>query len=387
MNTASTLAHDAVARLLDLLAIPEGPLPPVPFFPDGAPDGSFDEAGSNEQEFGDDPFDSGDAPDGGEDQPRGGHCPVDSGEVCGFGPAEAVTLAAVDANMTRLGGTGQGLVVALRATCTVDWVTGGSTADVLRTGPLHLRLEDRGRLLHRMGMDQGAPEFFVRLTGDPEHPVPEAKPGAANHGAILADRLRNHIERITQVHGLGLLPTGAVLLLDSSLTQRSRDTSPEWWAAFAAAAAAGGVSLVAVSKRSVLTVQDRPIAFWLDDQRQRSCYRRLTALLHAENPARAARNLGGLYAVRFSANGPTLRVDVLAAGGRTDSEVLNAVTASCTIRGGMPEPLVRAHALAYITQPAYRVLQADAVVRFGLDPRRDENLGPGVYGFSAGRFK
>lgn len=383
MNYQTPAAN--VAAFLDVIAS-HGTPQRVPFVLDDAPEDPFGPDPDDLEGGEEDNYEAHGA-DQGPGQPPDDISGQTDADVRDFRPALGETIAAVDANMTRLGVSAEGLVVALRAACTVDTPAGGSAADLVRTGPLHLRMKDRGHLLHRMGIDQSAPDFFVTMTGDPERPVPVAKPGAANHAAILADRVRNHIERIMQVHTLGLLPPSALLLLDSSLTQRTRDTTPEWWEAFTRAAAEGGVSLVAVSKRSALTVQDRPVAFWLDDHPARACYRRLTALLHGESPARAARNLGGLYAVRFSAHGPTLRVDVLAAGGRTEAEVLDAVVSSCAFRGGMPEPLVRAHALAYTPQPAFQVLQTDAAVTYGLDPRQDEQLGPGVYGFSAGRFK
>lgn len=299
-----------------------------------------------------------------------------------FNGTSVATVCAVDCGMATLGSTEHGVVVACRAASTTDAPSGWSGAILARTGPVHLRMCDKARILHRLGADLGEPTFYVTLDGA----TPVAKSSVAATPKLLADRLRAYVERLMQVHALSQLPFGAVLMLDGAMTTRSRDTPTAWWTSLANTAAERGVSLVAVSKQSEMVISDRPVAFWLEEG-QGPGYRCLTHRLRAEQPARADRILGNLYAVRWGASGPALRVDVLAAGGRDDRGALDAVAASVSVRGGMPEPLVRAHALAYIPRPAFQMLQADAVVTCGLDPRQDEQLGPGVYGFSAGRFK
>lgn len=377
-----TQLADSLARIADTCAPPDTPSPSA-FVAARHDDWSLP---NHEDDWEVSEYGGSDAPSN--DDRGGGQGAADPSETpddrfCNFNGTSVATVCAVDCGMATLGSTEHGVVVACRAASTTDAPGGWSGADLARTGPIHLRMSNKGEILHRLGADLGEPTFYVTLHGDGARPV--AKPTVAATPKLLADRLRAYAERLMQAHALSQLPPGAVLLLDGAMTKRSRDTPTAWWTFLANTAAERGVSLVAISKQSEMVIGDRPVAFWLSDHGPG--YRCLTHRLRAEQPARADRILGNLYAIRWGVGGPALRLDVLPAGGRDDRGALDAVAASVSMRGGMPEPLVRAHALTYITRPAFSVLQADAVVSHNLNPAQDERLGAAVWGFSAGRFK
>lgn len=304
-----------------------------------------------------------------------------------FRASKPVPVLACDCGMARLGETATGTLIALRAALTLDtdWNT---RVRLFRTGPINLEGERKTDVLHRMGADMGDAEFFVCWEGEGENARLAPKSGAAAHRQIYADRVRNYLERMVQLAALtSVPPRGSILLVDGSLTTRSYDTAPAWWQEFSGLADTHGIHLVGISKKSVLAIRDRPVAFWLEDVPAQICRRNLTPILRADSPARADRVLGEIFAVRFSPCGPTLRVDVRAAGGTDAETVLDLLLASCDFRGGLAEPLVRAHAHSYFTSSAVRVLQAQAAVTYNLVPTRTSADGAAVYGFAAGRYK
>ncbi len=304
-----------------------------------------------------------------------------------FRADQSVPVLACDCGMARLGETATGTLIALRAALTQDTVQ-DTRVRLYRTGPIHLEAERKTDVLHRMGADMGDEEFFVRWEGEGSLARLVPKSGAAADRHFYADRTRNYLERMVQKLALtSVPPRGSILLIDGSLTTRSYDTAPAWWQELSSLADTHGIHLVGVSKKSILAIGDRPVAFWLDDAPAQICRRDLTPVLRAESPARADRILGRIFAARFSACGPTLRVDVRAAS-ETDAEaVLDSLVASCDFRGGLPEPLVRAHAHSYFTSSAVRVLQAQASVAYNLVSTRASADGAAVYGFAAGRYK
>jgi hypothetical protein len=98
------------------------------------------------------------------------------------------------------------------------------------------------------------------------------------------------------------------------------------------------------------------------------------------------RVLGNAYAARFSALGPTFRMDVKAIAGQTDEEAINQFFSSALMRGGYPDILVRAHTHSYFTSPDVIQLQAHACTKYRLIPQGEIDLS-GIFSPFGGRFK
>ena len=301
-----------------------------------------------------------------------------------FGVAEAVPAVAVDCGLSRLGETQDAVLGALRATMVVSNCNGHHVS-LYRTGPLELRTADKPRVLHAIGLAMGRDDLFVELDRlDAANPrVVRVKPGAANHGQIYVDRLRNFLEKMVTMLAVEHCD-GGVLIIDGSTTLRTRDTPPEFLPRLAAQVHARGAAIVAVSKKSTLMIQNKPLQFWLDDVPRLPCYRHLSPSLSEE---RRARNLGETYVARFSALGPCFRVDVCSPAGMTDNAVLNQFYASCVREAAYPSGLAMAHAMSYFTSPDLMILRAQAAAMFNLRPEQTLPFGEAVFGPFAGIWK
>ena len=301
-----------------------------------------------------------------------------------FNPIEKVPVVAIDCGLSRLGETAVSVLAALRAAMII--MTGeGHHARLYRTGPLELRTADKPLVLHAMGEAMGQDDFFVKLDrSDAANPkVIAVKPGAANHGQIYVDRLRNFLEK--QVTALAVDHCdGGLLVIDGSTTLRTRDTPPGFLPHLTSNVHERGAAIVGVSKKSTLTVRDRPIQFWLDDVPRVACYRHLSPLL---SQARRERNLGGIYVARLSALGPSYRIDVCAPDGVSDEVILNQFYSSCVGGATYPPILVTAHAMSYFTSPDLMLLRAQAAAMFNLRLEETLPLGESVFGPFAGIWK
>jgi hypothetical protein len=288
----------------------------------------------------------------------------------------------IDCGIARLGETENGSVIALRA---ADILVSEEASDVAlyRTGPIYVRNDRKLQLLHQMGVHLGKPDLFVEMKRVGGDDVPsKVKSGIANDAHKFGDRFRNWFERLVQRIAVVKIENG-IILLDGALTLRTVDTPDIFFERLANAAGDRGNALIAISKQSLLQVRDRSIRFWLDDHRGRVCYRDLTSLLRHEDTERV---LGNVYAARFSAVGPTFRVDVKAAPGQSDREAMNQFFSSAIMRGGYPDILVRAHTHSYFTSPDVVQLQAQAGAQYSLVPRGEIDLS-GIFGPFGGRFK
>jgi len=306
-----------------------------------------------------------------------------SASVSEFQALQNGPIAAVDCGIARLGETENGLVIALRAAIVVDQ-NDASEVSLFRTGPMYLHNQHKLQLMYQMGRHLGRPDQFVELDEtDPNHPIPtRVKSGVAHDAHKYGDRFRNWFERLTQRIAVTKIENGTILL-DGALTLRTLDTPNLYLESLAAAASEKGNALIAVSKQSLLQVQGKSIRFWLDDAPNRPCYRCLAPLMKHEETERV---LGNAYAARFSALGPTFRMDVKAVEGQTDDEAINHFFNSAFMRGGYPDILVRAHTHSYFTSPDVIQLQAQAGAKYSLIPRGEVDLS-GIFGPFGGRFK
>lgn len=292
-------------------------------------------------------------------------------------------VVAVDCGIARLGETENGLVIALRATI-VTVQNSQSEVSLFRSGPIYLHNGHKLQIMHRMGQHLGKPDHFVDMDdSDPTNPRPiRVKSGVAHDAHKYGDRFRNWFERLIQKVAVNKVFSG-IVLLDGALTLRTLDTPDLFIDQLATSSSSRGNAIIAISKQSLLQVQGKPIRFWLDDTPNRPCYRCLTPLMRREESERV---LGNVYAARFSAVGPTFRMDVKACDGQSDNEAINQFWNSTLMRGGYPDILVRAHTHSYFTSPDVVELQAQAGAKYRFEPRPDIDLS-GIFGPFGGRFK
>jgi len=303
--------------------------------------------------------------------------------VIDFRPGSCTPVTAVDCGIARLGETDNGLIIALRATIVI-WQNNSYHIDLFKSGPIYLHNGHKLETLYELGQHLGKPDFFVELDEtDTSNPRPlKVKSGVADDSHQYADRFRNWLERLVQNIAVRSIQNG-IILFDGALTLRTRDTPSSYLEHLSNIATQSGNAIIAISKQSLLQIKGRPIRFWLNDVPLRPSYRLLTPLMRQEGINRV---LGNAYAVRFSALGPTFRMDVKAARGQSDDEAIGQLLASTFMRGGYPDILVRAHAHSYFTSPDVVQLQAQAGAKYKLKPQTDIDLG-GIFAPFGGRFK
>jgi len=326
----------------------------------------------SEEDFGDDPFS-----DTTEEEV------TESITVVDYQGAETGPVAAVDCGIARLGETENGLVIALRASIIV---VGNNQAEIslFRTGPVYLHNRHKLQTLYQMGVHLGKQDHFVEVDNDDaDNPRPiRVKSGMAHDAHKYGDRFRNWFERLTQKIAATKVENG-IVLLDGALTLRTLDTPDIFFHTLAASAGEKGNALIAISKQSMLQVDDKAIRFWLSNVPNRACYSDVTPGLRR---ADIERIMGNAYAARFSVLGPTFRMDVKAVDGQTDHEAINQFYNSALMRGGYPDILVRAHTHSYFTPSDVVQLQAQAGAKYRLVPHGEVDLS-GIFGPFGGRFK
>lgn len=322
--------------------------------------------------------------------------PSELPEVVAFerGPSEEYRpTAAVDAGVMRLGESADGLVIALRGAILVRDGS-RSVTGLVRSGPIFLAWEHEAHLLLLLGQWLGDPGYYVAAERgeDGGYRAGRLKDGVGGR-KYLADRFRAGLERYCQRLAAASVKNGT-LLLDGSLTLRSRDTPDVYLNQIAYLAGREGNSIIGLSKKSELVVGGRAIPYWLDDEPAVPCHRALTPILRWEDAqapsgrgGRADRVMGNVYAARLSALGPTYRMDVKAAPGVTDEAAIQRFYDSSGIYCGYPSLLARAHAACYVSAADFLALQVQATGEFGLRPQRKTVTLKGAFAPFGGSFK
>lgn len=306
-------------------------------------------------------------------------------EVKEFRPSiSAGPVVAIDSGIIRLGETPDGLIIALRGCAVTLDKQGQLSLYLFKSGPLYLRNRDKLKMLHLMGRHLGKEDFFVTLDESTNLPE-EVKRGVAEDYHQYGDRFRNWFERLIQWAAASSVSNG-IVLLDGALTLRTRDTPKLFLERLAKRANAHNNAIVAISKQSKLEVEGTPLPFLLEDHPNQACYRAISPILRQQDPARAERVLGNIYVARLSPLGPCFRIDVKPASGQSDDEALHQFFASCLMRAGYPDILVRAHTHSYFTRADVLELQAQVGSRYGLEPRGEVDLST-IFTPFGGRFK
>lgn len=302
--------------------------------------------------------------------------------------AEIRPIAGIDGGLARLGFSDEGVVAAVRGAVVVH------EADRRRIykakpGMIHLHARNRLQVLYEIGKRFNDPTHYVVVKDG----MPVALKGILTTPHYQIDRVRNFVERTLQFTACVLI-RGGIIVLDGAATPDTFDTPPGLIERLAKEATGRGSHLIAVSKKTTLTVNGRDLRSVLDGAPVGPRYLYLNELLHQDRQRRIAAGgrpdrrvpIGHLYAVRFGAMGETYRVDVVPAPGYTPLEALQSFYASTLFRAGYPDVLIRAHLHAYFTYPDLLRLQSAVPKTFGLVPRREIDHGAAFAPFG-GRWK
>jgi len=176
-------------------------------------------------------------------------------------------------------------------------------------------------------------------------------------------RIMNLIERIAQRYASTQI-RGGIVLWDGSMT-RTKETGVDVYRGSISLARRYGNSIVAISKRTRLRLVTGEKITTLLDAEERACI----AEVHNYLPDSIKRDLmGRVYAVKFTDNGFTFRVDVAPSIEGDCKEVLRRLAGATSFVHGYPDPLARAHIYSYFTRTEVTALQAYVLERYSLRP-------------------
>lgn len=299
-------------------------------------------------------------------------------EISYFQNSTTCPVCAVDVGATKIGETSDGPLVAYRG-CIVRYTSKAREHFLYRTGPILLSNRYKKEILHIIGKELGNEELFVEMNDNKPTTV---KAGAADNTNQYSDRIRNFIERKLQEKAVQMINNG-IILFDGALTKNTRDTPTSFiennilFKAFQQ-----NNYVLAISKKSSVLVNHKPISFSLEDHPFEICYRNIQQKI--DTPSK--RNFGEMYAARFSEFGQTFRVDVCVPFGADCRDALNKLWFNCNFRNGYPEPLIRAHIHTYIPWSNITQMKAHAIVDNDLIVKNNVELG-GAFAPFGGGFK
>jgi hypothetical protein len=289
-------------------------------------------------------------------------------------------VVAVDSGVVALGNLASGGTVFAVRGAAVCYPNNGDLPFVCRynTGVLVVDNKNVYPLSHYMGARLGKEDLFVKISESP--PYYNAKSSMTDTSNQIQDRCRNFVERMIQEEAISILKAygGGILLIDGALSGGTYDTPETYMKNLLSNCRDCHINVVAISKKTRISVGGRPIATLFEDQPQFVGFAKLNDVLEKQREAieddkgREVSKLSladSIYAVRFGYHpGITFRVDVHPAMGLLSDEVLNRVYSSCLIYGGYPLPLIEAHQYSSFLFQDVQSLITDAVVRLGVRP-------------------
>lgn len=263
------------------------------------------------------------------------------------GEAEACGILAIDTSSFRIGETEKGIVAAYRASI-INFDK--EKYEVARLGPfiVHITEENKEYIYNYL-------RRTLNLREVDERRVPKIHK--------MVDRIRNLIERYLQVATAGYIKNG-LILWDGSLTGDTVDTPRKIFEDALEKAAKANNTVFGISKTSKIKTADGYRLIDLLNDVYEPAYVKVHHLLKREM---ANRILGEVYAVKFSPQGFTFRVDIHPNKNSNSEKELQRLLSVCPIFNGYPDPLRQAHANCYFTGNEVIALQAYVVNKYGLE--------------------
>jgi len=271
---------------------------------------------------------------------------VEDGDIIRLAPVQTTKqVVAVDTSAIRLGEFADGSLCALRG-AVVQLVNGRYV--FVRYGPFVFSLGGAWDAVSQSLVNLGLPPFA----------------GEMNIDALLK-RLRNILERWLQLNASSNIQNGLVLL-DGSLTAGTPDNPSKDVERILEAGRRGGNVVIAISKKTRLRIQERPLTEQLDDLGEPSLID-VDGQVTRQFPPYPVRFLGRVFAGKLAKSGYAFRIDV-----DRQLDVPQAVGALQQLIGtdivdqGYPETLRMAHVLSTFTASDVLAIQALAAANFGI---------------------
>jgi hypothetical protein len=304
-------------------------------------------------------------------------------------PTASTAVVAVDTGVVNLGELSSGGTVFAIRGAAVCYPPNDEKPFIFRynTGALVIDRKNMFPLFHYMGRRLGQEELFVKVLSTP--PYYQSKSSMAETSNQIQDRCRNFVERMIQEEAIAILESyeGGILLLDGALSGGTYDTPEMYLRNMLSSCRSRKIKMVAISKKTRITVGGRAISHLFDDQPEFIGYAPLSKTIDKERQAvaggqqslRSVQELSvaeEIYAVRFSYAPPglTFRADVHSTLGCLAPEVLNQVYSRCQIYGGYPRPLIEAHQYSSFLYQELQLLLVDVIVGDGLRPQEEPSM-------------
>lgn len=261
-------------------------------------------------------------------------------------------IVAIDTSSAKLGETNKGILAAIRVAIVVQEENATS---VEKFGPyvVHVTSENKQYLYdyfrqNLLGIKIGNKKI--------EAPLLLSK---------MVDRIRNAIERISQIITCSIIKNGLVLW-DGSLTGGTIDTPKEVIEKAIHIAHSNGNSIIAISKKSWLRLASGEQLVGLLDNVPKACF----VDVHDKLSADTSRFLGRVHVAKFTVDGFSFRVDVSPSNGYTNEDVFSLLVGNSAFYNGYPEALRLAHIHCYFTPSEVLTLQNYAINKYNLEVTR-----------------
>lgn len=300
-------------------------------------------------------------------------------------PSVKRLLIAVDSGIVHLGEfVNGGIACAIRgaAVCLAE-----NQMLVLRynTGPLLIDEHNQLELFRFMGKRLGNEKLYLTEDSDGNLVINPTVLGNANQ---IQDRFRNFVERMIQEEALGILIGNqrGLLMFDGALPAGTYDTPVSYMRAMLKEAVENRVDVIAISKKTKLRVNNKPLNALLDDDPSFIGFIPLKKVIEKEREHLTRQGLARgissvslgneIYAVRFGLGPPaiTFRVDVKNSLRSSPASVLVDTLNQCQIQGCYPRPLIDAHQYSSFLFQDVQLMTADLVARTGATPKEEQSM-------------
>lgn len=251
------------------------------------------------------------------------------------------------------------------------------------TGAILVDRSNQLELFRYIGKRLGREDIYLKKKTTGEYVIDENVLGNTNQ---IQDRFRNFVERIIQEEAIGILNKngGGMLLIDGALPAGTFDTPVKYVDDMLRFTASNSIDIVALSKKTRIVVNGKPLSSFFDDNPTFLGYASLKEIIREEREAvsSGARDVeqvtaaNAIFAVRFGLGPPSLtfRADVHNSLGYMPSEVLDLVVQHCQIFGCYPRTLIDAHQQSSFMFQDVQLMTADLVARTGAQPKGDQSM-------------